>query len=141
MNTNQLGVHRASFKAPKCAGGFTLIEVLATLLLLAIVLPAVMRGITLATEAGSTARWRTNAAELARSKLAELVATHQWQQGTLSGDFSPDWPAYQWQASVQSWPGDTSAGLQQIDLTVTWTERNHPEALTLTTLAYGGAMP
>jgi general secretion pathway protein I len=136
------GIQGSRYRPSIKAFGFTLIEVLATLLLIAIVLPAVMRGMTLATEAGSAARWRTDAAGLAQSKLAEIVATDQWQQGNLSGDFSPDWPNYQWQATVQSWPGDTSgAGIQQIDLTITWTERNRPESLTLSTLAYGGTTP
>lgn len=121
---------------------FTLIEVLATLLLMAIVLPAVMRGMTLATAAASSTRWRTIASGLAKSKLAEIVATDQWQQGTLSGDFSPDQPDFKWQATVQPWPGDTNnAGLQQIDLTVTWVERGHDRSLTMTTLAEGGTTP
>lgn len=122
--------------------GFTLIEVLATLLLMAIVLPAVMRGLTLATSAGSMAKWRTQAAGLAQSKLAELIATNQWQQSALSGDFAPDHPDFNWQATAQSWEGDTSGiGIQRIDLTVTWTERGRPQSLTLSTLASGGNLP
>ncbi len=132
----------ASANQRPMAHAFTLIEVLATLLLMAIVLPAVMQGVTLATGAGSAARWRTEAAGLAKSKLSEIIATDQWQQGNLSGDFNPDWPGFQWQATVQPWPGDTNGtGLQQVDLTVTWTERGRSESLTLTTLASGGNTP
>jgi len=42
--------------------GFTLVEVLATIMLLAIVLPVAMRGVTISTQTASTARRRTEAA-------------------------------------------------------------------------------
>lgn len=127
---------------PVQSRGFTLIEVLATLLLMAIVLPAVMRGLTLATSAGSMAKWRTQAAGLGQSKLAELIATDQWEQSGMSGDFSPDHPEFHWQMTVQPWVNDTSGlGTQQIDLTITWTERGRPQSLTLSTLAPGGNLP
>lgn len=117
--------------------GFTLVEVLATLMLMAIVLPAVMKGIQLSQAAASSARRRTEAAGLAEGKLSEIVATAQWQGGNLSGDFGPGWPDYHWQAVVQAWPDDTtSANLQQIDLKVTWVARGHDDSLTLSTLTY-----
>jgi prepilin-type N-terminal cleavage/methylation domain-containing protein len=118
--------------------GFTLIEVLVTLLLIGIVLPAMMHGITLAMAAGDGARHRNDAAQLAKSQLAQLVAGMQWASTTnLSGDFSPDWPGYQWKATVQPWDQDTSGmGIQEIDLTVSWQERGRAETLTVSTLAY-----
>jgi prepilin-type N-terminal cleavage/methylation domain-containing protein len=118
--------------------GFTLIEVLVTLLLIGIVLPAMMHGITLAMHAGDAARHRNDATQLAKSQLAQLVSGTQWASTTnLSGDFSPDWPGYQWKATVQPWDQDTTGmSIQQIDLTVSWQERGGTESLTLTTLAY-----
>ncbi len=73
-------------------GGFTLVEVLAAMLLIGIVMPVVMQGVTAATRAGSSARRRTEAATLAASKLAELTVTGQWDGGTTSGDFGADCP-------------------------------------------------
>jgi len=117
--------------------GFTLVEVLATLMLIAIVLPAVMRGIALATAAGSTARKRTEASSLAEAKLNEIVATQQWEGGTLAGDFAPDWPDYRWQATVTPWPQDnTGLSMQELDLKVTWGTVDHPGSVTLSTLVY-----
>ena len=86
--------------------GFTLVEVLVTLLLLGIVLPTIMRGVALASTVASDAHRRTEAAGLAQAKLAEIVADDLWESGNLSGDFSPDFPQYRWQASVQAWAGD-----------------------------------
>lgn len=117
--------------------GFTLIEVLATLMLLAIVFPVMMQGITVAGSVADAARRRTEATGLAQSKLAEIVATGQWQQGNLSGDFGSDWPAYRWEATVQPWALDnTNESLQQIDLRVIWTARGREYSVSVTTLAY-----
>jgi general secretion pathway protein I len=117
--------------------GFTLLEVLATLMLLAIVFPVMMQGITVAASLGDAARHRTEAGGLAESKLAEIVASGQWQQGNLSGDFGSDWPAYRWEESVQPWALDnTSQSLQQIDVRVIWTARGRENSVTVTTLAY-----
>ena len=69
--------------------GFTLIEVLAALLLIGIVLPVIMQGFSIATRVGSTAKRRTEAGALADAKLTELVATAQWQSGMISRRFQP----------------------------------------------------
>jgi prepilin-type N-terminal cleavage/methylation domain-containing protein len=121
--------------------GFTLIEALAAMTLLAIVMPALTQSLSVATQAASSARHHTEATQLAQQQMSELLATGAWQQGTLSGDFSPDWPQYQWQATVQTWVGDTTGttGLQEIDLRVSWLDRNATDSITLATLVYPGA--
>ena len=118
--------------------GFTLIEVLVTLLLIGIVIPAIMHAITAAMTAGASAHNRNDAAQLAKSQMALLLAGTQWQTSTsLSGDFSPDWPQYHWQAEVQPWNQDTSGmGIEQIDLTISWMDRGRTESMLLTSLAY-----
>ena len=124
------------------AGGFTLIEVLAAMLLIGIVLPVVMQGVMAATRAGSDAHRRTEAATLAQSKLQELTVTGQWDGGTLSGDFGADWPAYRWQATVADWANDAQGvGMQQVDVSVTWTDRGRPASLTVSGLAYVRPVP
>jgi prepilin-type N-terminal cleavage/methylation domain-containing protein len=117
--------------------GFTLIEVLATLLVMSIVIPTVMQGIAIADRAADSARRRTEASGLAQMELATILATESWQNGSQSGDFNPDWPGYQWSSQVAAWPGDTvGAGLQEIDLTVSWTVGGRKSSLTLCSLAY-----
>jgi prepilin-type N-terminal cleavage/methylation domain-containing protein len=117
--------------------GFTLIEVLAAMLLIAIVLPVVMQGITAGLAASSAARRRTEAAGLAEEKMGEILANGLWQGGVMQGDFSPDWPDYKWQATVSGWAQDTSlSNLQEIDLRVFWTADNREQAVNLSTLAY-----
>src|SRR5215213_11518039 len=115
--------HGLEPRATRRRGGFTLTEVLATLLLVAIVLPSVMQGISLATAAAGTARQRSEATALAESKLNELVATNQWQSGGLSGDFGEQgeqFAGYAWQAEVQSW---VEPSARQLQVHVTWYAR------------------
>ena len=109
--------------------GFTLVEVLATLLLLGIVVPVAMRGVSLATLASSHARRLSEASQLAESKLNELVVTGDWQYMT-SGDFAPDHPDFHW--TTQTSTGDYS--LTSLSLQVTWQERGQNRQYVLTTL-------
>lgn len=117
---------------------FTLIEVLATLLLLAIALPAVLRGISMATSAASQAKHRGDAYGLCQSKLNELLATGQWQNGNLAGDFNPDNPGYRWSASTLAW---TDPSVEQLDVHVIWTGRGKEQDVVLSTLVYPNSNP
>jgi len=117
--------------------GFTLIEVLAAMLLIAIALPAVMKGLAAVSGTANSTRHRSEAAGLAEAKLNELVVSNDWQNSVLAGDFGQDWPEYRWQATVEAWPLDTtSASIQEIDLRVTWMARGREDSLTVSTLAY-----
>ena len=123
--------------------GFTLIEVLVTLLLLGITLPVVMQGIALSSNAGSTAQRRSEAAALAESKLNELIVTGNWQSASLSGDFMPDWPDYSWTGQLSSWgQGQGADGtniVQQLDIQVTWTGIGTQQPVKVSTLVYQSA--
>ena len=138
-------LHRTATSTPglgRGAAGFTLIEVLAAMLLIGIVMPVVMQGVTSATRAGSASRHRTEAATLAGGKLSELMVTNQWNGGNLAGDFGADWPAYKWSAVVTPWAGDTQQiGLQQLDVTVTWGDGGRQTDVTVSGLAYVRPVP
>ena len=113
--------------------GFTLVEVLATLVLIGVVLPVAMNGVALALSAASNARHTTEAAQLAQNKLNELVLTGDWSLSGTSGDFAPDWPAYRW--TVES--GTTNSndyGLTEVRVWVFWTDRGRERALSVATL-------
>ena len=110
--------------------GFTLIEVLATMVMLGIVLPVAMRGVSIALATASSARHRAEAAELGSAKLDELVATGEWSATAPSGDFGSDYPGYTWTVQMAS----RDYGVTEIQLTVTWQERGQPRTLNLATL-------
>jgi prepilin-type N-terminal cleavage/methylation domain-containing protein len=112
--------------------GFTLIEILATLLLLGIVMPVAMRGISIALASADHARHVSEAATLAETKLNDLLTQGVSSASGLTGDFSPDHPEYQW--SYQSAPRDYS--VNEVQLRVTWMERGQPRTFDLSTLSY-----
>ena len=109
-------------------GGFTLAEVLVTLLFLAIVLPVAMRGVSLSMAAASNARHTRQATSLAQMKLHELT-TLTSPSGPQSGDF-PDYPDYRWTCQVSS----TNYGVNQVDLRVSWQDRGLERGVTVSTL-------
>jgi general secretion pathway protein I len=112
--------------------GFTLIEVLAALVILGIVLPVAMRGVSLSLAAASNAKHMNEAAQLADQKLGEMVVTGQWQQSGGGGDFSPDHPDYHW--TVQSEQRDY--GLNEVRVRVTWQQRGQEREFIASTLVY-----
>ena len=116
-------------------GGFTIVELLATLVLVGIVLPVAVHGIVLCLATAEHARQQAEAAALAQSKLAELVATDQWYDAELDGDFGEEWPEYRWAAQVLEWE-DTR--MVELDVCVFWTRRGQDRDVILSTLIYTG---
>ena len=119
-------------------GAFTFIEILATMALLGIVLPAVMSGISLCLATADVAKRQAQASALGHDKLMELVAEENWQQGAVSGDFGQDWPEYRWTAQVADWDG---GALRELDVTVLWQQRSRQRSVTMSTLVSTGSQP
>lgn len=119
--------------------GFTLLEVLAALLLVAIVLPVLMGAINTATHIGALANDRSEAAMLAENKLNEIILDESWQFGGDNGTFesemdttgSPD--RYTWELLVDQWQDPT---VRQLTLIVRWERRGRPQSIKLTTAVH-----
>jgi len=111
---------------------FTLIEVMATLVLLGIVLPVAMRGISVALAASENARHMSEAATLGQAKLNEIVSTGEWATMSTSGDFGTDWPAYQW--TCQTVPRDYN--VTELVLTVNWLQRGQTRSLNVSSMVW-----
>jgi hypothetical protein len=114
--------------------------VLAALVLIGIVLPVAMRGMSLALAAAGHARHTAEATSLAEAKLNELITYGEWTAAGASGDFGADWPDYQWKA--QSYARDF--GLTEVIVQVIWTERSRERSLNIATLVHEsdtGALP
>jgi type II secretion system protein I len=119
------------------SGGFTLLEVLTALAILAVVLSVAMSGIGVATQLAGITRQRDIASNLAQTKLNELVATGNWNNGASGGQFSTD-PHYSWEDSTQT-VSETDlpdVGLTQLSVTVDWRSLGREHHITLTTLVY-----
>lgn len=120
--------------------GLTLIEVLATVVLLGVVLPVAMEGISYCVAAAGAARHRGEAAGLAEAKLAEIIASGDWQYtSSFGGDFGEEYPGYQWQAQVFDAPDSELDNLRELTLRVTWTSRNTQREFDVSTYVYQSA--
>jgi prepilin-type N-terminal cleavage/methylation domain-containing protein len=128
--------------------GFTLVEMLATLVLIAVVLPIVMQGIALSSDTTVSVIDRLHAIALAESKLEELVATGTWNAADLEGEFTAEQiqsasaslpgesgdtqpSRFRWSAQARDW---LDARVQQLDVTIYWESRGDPRQTTLSTL-------
>jgi prepilin-type N-terminal cleavage/methylation domain-containing protein len=121
--------HNSNCPPRRRTRAFTLIEVLVTMLLLAILLPVIADGLSISAAAASSARRQTEAAGLAQDELNQLLTSGDWSSVT-SGDFGSDHPGYRW--SCQNAVGDN--GVTQIMLNVTWDERGRPRQFALSTM-------
>lgn len=115
--------------------GFTLIEVLVTMSLMAVVLPVAMRGISIALNSAGAARHRVEAATLGQAKLNEIVALANIQQDYSqlggSGDFGEAYQSYTWQMVTSD---DANLGVTNVTMTVSWIERGGRASLDLSTM-------
>lgn len=116
-------------------GGFTLMEILAALVLIGVVLPAVMKGVSMASILASDSAHKYEALDLAQSKLAEVLLNGDWEGGSDAGDFAPDHEGYAWTMETSDW---TQADLKEVDVTVSWEQRGRPRYIQLSTLVYDG---
>ncbi|MBW1802033.1 MAG: type II secretion system minor pseudopilin GspI [Deltaproteobacteria bacterium] len=106
--------------------GFTLLEVMVAMAIIAIALTAVLgsqsQGVSLASEA----KFNTTAALLAQSKMAEIRLKNPDELISDSGDFGEDFPGYLWQVTLSSVNldniEDITDDFAQIDLEISWGE-------------------
>ena len=98
------------------ANGFTLIEVLLAMALLAIGLVAVYQSQSQSISMSTDSRFMTTAALLAQSKMVEVEAGSTLVNHSEDGDFGSDYSQYTWHLEV----GDTQLPqFKKIEVTVT----------------------
>jgi general secretion pathway protein I len=107
-------------------GGFSLLEVMVAITLIAIALTAVLGSQSQSVSLAGEARFNTTAALLAQSKMAEIELQDPEDLSGDSGEFDEDFPGYTWELSVSNVmfdrPENVSDHLKQVDLTVFWGE-------------------
>lgn len=77
--------------------GFTFIEVLASLLFMAIVIPAVVSALTISNRAAIVAERTSVAVQLGQNHLSEIVIDDSWSSAEARGEFGQEWPGYRWE--------------------------------------------
>jgi general secretion pathway protein I len=106
--------------------GFTLLEVMVAMAIIAIALTAVMGSQSQSVSLASEAKFYTTAALLAQNKMAEIRLTKPDELISGSGDFGEDFPGYLWQVTLSSVNLDNIEDITdyfaQIDLEISWGE-------------------
>ncbi len=98
--------------------GFTLVEILAALLMMAIIIPVAMEGMSIASRAGILGQRKAAAMRVAERLLNELVVEADTRQATASGTLADGDVSYPWTMRTENWSEDA---LQQMTVTVTFT--------------------
>jgi general secretion pathway protein I len=110
------------FRENKRKLGFTLLEVIAALSIIAIALTTLLVSQSQSLSLAGEAKFSTTAILLAQNKMAELETQKAEDLISDSGDFGEDFPNYFWETQVNpvAFPGVTQYANQfkQIDLSV-----------------------
>ena len=121
--------------------GFSLIEVIAAIMLLAIAFTALMKVAGASTSLTQNAAEHSGAAMRARSFLDSVFVGEPIKPGSSSGKFDQQ---YRWQLNVTPWneagnaAPQASLHLYQLDLNVLWGPLAHPRSAHFRTLRLGG---
>lgn len=116
--------------------GFTLIETLIALALVAVVVPLALAGISAATQAASQVRKQELARRVGESRLARLVTSGDWSTSAESGactidDDGEGTENLTWKLALSTWRDGTT---NLLTLTVAWDATDENKAVALTTL-------
>ena len=114
--------------------GFTLLEVMIAMAVLAIVLVSVYRMHSQTLTMSTAARFYTQAPLLAQKKMAEVTTTTSGIFASDSGEFGENFPGYSWQVSATDVSsellGEVADDLKRIDVTVAYLNNQFSYRLT-----------
>ena len=120
-------------RRPACQAGFTLAEVLAAMLFLAIVIPAAIEAMHIASLAGEVGARKGSAARIADRVLNESLVMTNWVNGAQNGTATEGGRDFNWTLSSQSWPVDSA--MQLVTVEVKFAAQGKDYSVKLSTLA------
>ncbi len=113
------------------ASGFTLAEVLAALMFVAIVVPVGVQALRIASLSGQVAAHKAVAARVAERVLNESIVTTTWNQSQQSGAIWEGGREYRWTLRSEIWPQDT---MQLLTAEVKFAAQDKEQSVRLSTL-------
>ena len=114
---------------------FTLAEVLAALLFMAIVIPAAVEGLHIASRAGTMATRKGEAARVAQRLLTESLVATNWNQSVQSGTLVEGRRQFRWTMRNDAWNQDPNQNvIRLLSVEVIFTAQNRDYAVRLSTL-------
>ncbi len=122
---------RTNSAPPRGVSAFTLAEVLAALVFMAIVIPVALHGLQIASRAGSVAERKREAARVAERLLNECIVTTNWNQAVQSGTVLEAEREYRWTLRTEAW---TEAAMQLLSVEVTFPVQGQDYTVPMSTL-------
>src|SRR5215831_95626 len=111
MKFDRASNNRFALQQRRRCSAFTLAEILAALLFMAIVIPAAVEALHLAGVSGMIAVCKAHATRVADDVLNQGIVSTNWYQAQ-SGDVTQDGRNYHWTLKNESWAADS--GLQLV---------------------------
>ena len=121
----------ARARTKNCAA-FTLAEVLAAMLFLAIVIPTAVEALHVSSLAGEVAARKGAAARVADRILNESLVMTNWNNGVQNGTVSEGALDFHWTLSSKAWP---QGSMQMLTSQVTFQAQGRDYSVKLSTLA------
>jgi len=118
--------------------GFTLAEVLAALVFMAILIPVAIQALNVASRAGESAVRRGEAALVADSILNQMIVTTNWNQAVQTGTVKQGLRDFHWTLKNEPWSKDPNTStMRQLTVEVTYPVQGTEHAVKLSTLIDG----
>ena len=111
---------------------FTLAEVLAALVFMAIVIPVAIQGLRVASLAGEVGQRKSQAARIAERVLNESIVTTNWNQSFQKGTVIEAGRRFEWTLRNDPWSANS---LRQISVEVQFLAQARNYSVRLTTVA------
>ena len=112
--------------------GFTLVEILVTLTVLSLALPALMFSFRDAARGQAVSENQTTALHLLKFRMAEIELGGYPDIGDDEGEFGEN-SRYGWRSEVQDVESDEIVGLRRVVVTVTWQEQGREKSISMNT--------
>ena len=118
--------HLSTFKPKNWTSGFTLLEVMVAISIIAVALIAVYQLYAQTLSMNHTLRFNTQAPVLAQKKMAEFFLLSPDELSDDSGDFGDEFRKYSWKTVVETVTsdllGETAEDLKRIDLIISFND-------------------
>ncbi|MEY4939398.1 MAG: hypothetical protein RIQ93_1133 [Verrucomicrobiota bacterium] len=114
--------------------GFTLAEVLAALLFMAILIPVTMEGVSVASRAGTLGQRKATAMRIAERVLDEQIVSGQIGTGVPYGSTVEADTTYPWSLKSDPWTEDTAISLTLVTVRVEFSVQGRVYDVAATTL-------
>ena len=122
-------------RAADYQAAFTLAEVMAALVFMAILIPVALEGLSIASRAGEVAARKKQAAIVAERLLNETVVSTNWDKALQNGSLRQGHDEFRWTLRNDPWTQDPNQNaMRLLSVEVTFAVQGHDSLVRLSTL-------